>query len=166
MRALFVVVVAALVASCAGPAPSAKPVGDFVVVARAIDGDTLELAGGERVRLIGVDTPETKHPKKALERFGAEASAFTSQLVAGKRARLEYDQQRRDRYGRTLAYVFLEDGTFVNADIIRQGFGFAYTRFPFRYLEEFRELERGARESKRGLWAEDAAAAPVPASTR
>jgi micrococcal nuclease len=84
-------VVAALVASCPGPAPSVQPAGDFVVVARAIDGDTLELAGGERVRLIGVDTPETKHPQKPVERFGAEASAFTSQLVAVKRVRLEYD---------------------------------------------------------------------------
>jgi micrococcal nuclease len=65
---------------------------------------------------------------------------------------LEYDQQRQDKYGRILAYVYLEDGTFVNAEIIRQGYGFSYTRFPFKYLEEFRTLEREAREAKRGLW--------------
>jgi micrococcal nuclease len=65
---------------------------------------------------------------------------------------MEYDQQRQDKYGRTLAYVFLEDGTFVNAEIIRQGYGFAYTRFPFTYLEQFRLLEREAREVNRGLW--------------
>lgn len=78
--------------------------------------------------------------------------AFTTQRVEGKRVRLAYDQQRQDKYRRTLAYVYLEDGTFVNAEIIRQGYGFAYTRFPFKYLEEFRRLEREARESKRGLW--------------
>jgi hypothetical protein len=73
-------------------------------------------------------------------------------LVEGKRVRLEYDQQRQDRCGRTLAYVYLEDETFVNAEIVRQGDGFAYTRFPFTYLEEFRRLGREAREAKRGLW--------------
>ena len=67
--------------------------------------------------------------------------------------RLEYDFQRQDRYGRTLAYVFLEDGTFINAEIVRQGYGFAYTGFPFRYLEDFRAHEREARASGRGLWA-------------
>ncbi len=69
-----------------------------------------------------------------------------------KRVRLEYDQERRDKYGRTLPYVYLEDGTFLNGEIIRQGYGFAYTRLPFKYLEEFRKLEREAREAGRGLW--------------
>lgn len=73
-------------------------------------------------------------------------------MVEGKRVRLEYDWERRDKYGRTLAYVYLEDGTFLNAEIIRQGYGFAYTRFPFKYLEEFRNLETEAREAGRGLW--------------
>lgn len=119
---------------------------------RVIDGDTIVLDGQERVRLIGVDTPETKHPRKPVERFGKEASAFTRRLVEGHRVRLEYDQARRDRYGRTLAYVYLEDGTFLNAEIIRQGYGHAYTRFPFRHMEEFRSYERTAREGSRGLW--------------
>jgi micrococcal nuclease len=105
-----------------------------------------------KVRLIGVDTPETKDPRKPVQYFGKEATAFTQRLVEGKRVRLEYDQQRVDKYGRTLAYVYLDDGTFVNAEIIRQGYGFAYTRFPFRYLEQFRQWERDARESGRGLW--------------
>jgi micrococcal nuclease len=73
-------------------------------------------------------------------------------MTEGKRVRLEFDQDRVDRYGRTLAYVYLEDGTFFNAEIVRQGYGFAYTRFPFRYLEQFRDYEREAREAKRGLW--------------
>lgn len=67
---------------------------------------------------------------------------------------LEYDQDRMDRYGRTLAYVFLVDGTFLNAEIIKQGYGFAYTRFPFKHLEAFRKFEREARENGRGQWAQ------------
>ena len=73
--------------------------------------------------------------------------------------RLEYDRERTDRYGRTLAYVHLEDGTFANAEIVRRGYGHAYTRFPFRYLDRFRRLEREARAAGRGLWNPGAAAA-------
>ena len=122
------------------------------VVERVVDGDTIKLSTGERVRLIGVDTPETVHPRKPVEYFGKEASAFTKRLCEGKVVRLEYDQTTRDKYGRLLAYVYLEDGTFVNAEIVRQGYGHAYTKFPFKYMEEFREYEREAREQKRGLW--------------
>ena len=123
-----------------------------VQVARVIDGDTLLLSNGERVRLIGVDTPELHHPLKPVQYFAREASEFTREMAEGKRARLEYDWQNRDRYGRLLAYVYLEDGTFLNAEIIRQGYGFAYTKYPFRYREEFRQYEREARENGRGLW--------------
>lgn len=73
-------------------------------------------------------------------------------MAQGKRVRLEFDQDRVDRFGRTLAYVYLEDGTFLNAEIIRLGYWHAYTRFPFRFLEEFRAHEREAREAQRGLW--------------
>jgi micrococcal nuclease len=121
-------------------------------VQRVIDGDTLLLTNRERVRLIGVDTPETKHPKKPLEYFGKEAYLFTKRMVEGKQVRLEYDWQRKDKYRRTLAYVYLLDGTFLNAEIIKQGYGFAYTRFPFKYLEDFRRYQKEAREKKRGLW--------------
>jgi micrococcal nuclease len=126
---------------------------EYVLAARVIDGDTLELASGLKLRLIGVDTPETVHPQKPVEAFGKEASEFTRHMVEGKRVRLEYDWQRSDKYGRTLAYVYLEDGTFLNAELIRQGYGHAYTRFPFKHLDDFRALEREARQQKRGLWA-------------
>ena len=96
------------------------------LVKRVIDGDTIQLSNGEQVRLIGVDTPETKHPRKPVEYFGKEASAFTKKMVEGKSVRLEYDWQRRDIYGRTLAYVYLTDGTFLNAEIIKQGYGHVY----------------------------------------
>ncbi len=121
-------------------------------VKRVVDGDTLLLTNGERVRLIGVDTPETKHPEKPVERFGKEAYLFTKKMVEGKKVRLEYDQTRRDKYDRILAYVYLMDGTFLNAEIVKQGYGFAYTKYPFKYLGEFRRYEREARENGRGLW--------------
>ncbi len=128
---------------------------DLFLCTRVVDGDTIvvEVGGkGEKVRLIGVDTPETVHPSKPVEYFGKEASAFTRQMVEGKRVRLEYDWQKRDKYGRLLAYVYLEDGTFLNAEIIKQGYGFAYTKYPFKYLDEFREYQVNARKNNRGLW--------------
>lgn len=120
---------------------------------RVVDGDTIIIGNGERVRLIGVDTPETKRPNKPVEYYGKEASAFTKKMVEGKDVRLTYDQQQRDEYGRLLAYVYLMDGTFLNAELIKQGYGNAYTRHPFKYIDEFRQYEKEARKAKRGLWA-------------
>lgn len=135
------------------PAPDATRASASRVCIRVIDGDTIQLDGGERVRLIGVDTPETVDPRRPVQYFGKEASAFTRKLTEGRTVRLEFGDETFDRYHRTLAYVYLPDGTFLNAEIIRQGYGFAYTRFPFRYQEEFVRLERQAREERRGLWA-------------
>jgi Staphylococcal nuclease homologue len=101
------------------PTPPPGAHSQIVGVTHVIDGDTLELSTGDKVRLIGVDTPETKDPRKPVQSFGKEATAFTHRTVAGKRVRLEYDQQRHDKYGRTLAYVYLENGTFVNEEIIQ-----------------------------------------------
>jgi micrococcal nuclease len=105
-----------------------------------------------------VDTPETKHPTKSVEHFGKEAAVFTRRMVEGKHVRLEFDPANALRghkdstqQSRTLAYVFLEDGTLLNAEIINQGYGFAYTRFPFARIEEFRQLEREASEQGQGL---------------
>lgn len=125
---------------------------DVTKVKQVVDGDTLRLTNGEKVRLIGVDTPETKHPQKPVERFGKEAYLFTKRMVEGKEVRLEFDWQRRDKYGRLLAYVYLTDGAFLNAEIIKQGYGFAYTKYPFKYLDEFGGYEKEARENRRGLW--------------
>jgi len=125
---------------------------NFYTCTRVVDGDTIVVKGIGKVRLIGVDTPETTHPRKPVEYFGKEASAFTKKMVEGKKVRLEYDWQRKDKYRRTLAYVYLEDGTFLNAEIIKQGYGFAYTKYPFKYLEQFRKYEKEARERRIGLW--------------
>jgi len=133
---------------------SPHPEGAWRQCIRVVDGDTLLLDGDERIRLIGVDTPESVDPRRPVEHFGKEAAAFTRRLAEGRRIRLDFDHERQDRYGRTLAYIYLEDGTFLNAEIIRQGYGHAYTRFPFRYSEEFRAYEREARERRRGLWAD------------
>lgn len=135
------------------------------IVSRVVDGDTFVLASGERVRLIGIDTPETVHPNKGVEAYGREASAFTKSLLAGKRVRLEFDVEPRDRYGRLLAYVYLSDGTFVNAELVKRGFAQASTYPPnVKHAATFRELQREAREARRGLWA-DAPAAVIPPRT-
>ncbi|MEK6691073.1 MAG: thermonuclease family protein [Nitrospirota bacterium] len=104
------------------------------------------------VRLIGVDTPELSHPLKPVQYFAQEASFFTTKMVSGKKVKLEFDLEREDKYGRLLAYVFLPDGRMLNAEIIKQGYGFALTRFPFKYMEEFRQYEREARSKGLGLW--------------
>lgn len=132
-----------------------------------VDGDTLLVRVGgteERVQLIGVDTPETVHPHKPVQYFGKEASVFTRSLAEGKTVRMEYDSEnkRRDYYGRLLRYVYLPDGRLLNAEIIAQGSGFASTRFPFLKMEEFRRLEREARENERELWADEKAEKRVP----
>jgi len=126
-------------------------------VLRVIDGDTVELYPNERVRLIGVDTPETAHPKRSGECFGPEASEFTRRMIEGKRIRLELDEanaarQHKDPYRRTLAYVYLEDGSFLNAEIIRLGYGKVYTKARFRYRDEFMARQHEAQERGLGLW--------------
>jgi micrococcal nuclease len=128
------------------------------LVVRVIDGDTIVVSPNEKVRLIGVDTPETVHPNKAVQCFGKDAKEFTRSLVESKSIRLFFDDSNRarnhkDRYGRTLAYVYFDDGTMLNAELIRRGYAHAYTRFPFRHVVEFRQLERTARGQGAGLWA-------------
>jgi micrococcal nuclease len=131
-------------------------------VVRHIDGDTVELrfenppagiAEVEKIRMIGVDTPETVHPKKEVEFFGKEASEFTKSALLYKDVFAAFDWDTRDRYGRLLVYIYTAPGVCHNAELVRQGFAHAYTRFPFQFLEEFRALEASAREARRGLWA-------------
>lgn len=129
-------------------------------VIRTVDGDTIkvlistpsdELEAEETIRLIGVDTPETVHPSKPVEYFGKEASNYTKQLT-GKTVFLAFDWDRRDYYGRLLAYIYLESGECFNAMIIEEGYAYAYLTYPFQFIDEFKDLERTAREHKTGLW--------------
>ena len=165
-------------------------------VTRVVDGDTIVVDGNVKVRLIGVDTPEY-HPSDKLRKdsfrsgkdvktiiaLGKKTAQITKKLIDGKRVRLEYDWERKDKYGRTLAYVYLpvtcpgeiaglsifklvhgvegvhfqphDAEIFINKAIVQQGYGHAYTRFPFEYMEQFRGYEKEAREQQVGLWADN-----------
>jgi micrococcal nuclease len=123
-------------------------------VERVVDGDTLVLEGGQRLRYIGIDTPETVHPHKDVECFGLEASEYNKQLVEGKLVYLESDIQDTDRYGRLLRYVWIDE-EMVNEILVREGYAFA-SSFPpnVKYQEKFTLLQKEARESEIGLWKE------------
>ncbi len=106
-----------------------------------------------KVRYIGVDTPETHHPMRGVEPYGMEAAEANRKLVDGKTVRLEFDVEQRDRYGRLLAYVYLEDGTFVNAWLVENGYAMVMTIPPnVKHQALFLKLQREAREAGRGLW--------------
>lgn len=138
-----------------GPATGSLPAGLDVTVERVVDGDTIVVSGGERVRLIGVDTPETKDPNRPVGCFGREASAFTARVLeVGSRVRLVGDVEARDRFDRLLAYAYrLPDGLFVNAELVRQGYALPFTVPPnVAHADEFVALAGQAREAQRGLW--------------
>ncbi|MDR2257871.1 MAG: thermonuclease family protein [Treponema sp.] len=130
-----------------------------------VDGDTIRvripnppagLGAVETIRLIGVDTPETVHPSRPVEVFGQEASDFTKTRLLGRPVHLAFDWDLRDRYGRLLAYIYTPDGRCFNAALVGEGYGYAYTRFSFHFMDEFRALEQEARREHRGLWGENA----------
>lgn len=121
------------------------------------DGDTISVDMNgvvEKVRFIGVDTPETNDPRKEVQCFGKAASEFTKKLIGENTVRLEADptNTNRDRYNRLLRYVYLPNGTLVNAEIIKNGYGFAYTNFPFTKLDEFKKYQEDAKRKNLGLW--------------
>jgi len=133
----------------------APPRTAVVFVTRVVDGDTveIELEGREEdVRYIGVDTPETVKPGEPVQCFGPEASDFNHRLVEQRQVRLVFDQERRDVYGRLLAYVYLGD-RFVNAELMRRGLARTLTIPPNdRYASRFKRLQTAAARAGRGLW--------------
>lgn len=144
--------------SQSGPVLEDGPTSQFaeqavVRVKRVVDGDTLLLTNGERVRLFGVDTPETKKPDTPVQPFGPEASEFTRRMVEGKVVTLVFDRERYDKYGRTLAFVFVNQ-ICLNEELIRQGLSAAHLQYPFRsdMKQRFTRAEVEAREHRRGLW--------------
>jgi len=133
-----------------------------VKVTRAIDGDTIEIEGGQKVRYIGIDTPETVDPRKSVQCFGKEASDKNKELVEGKDVELEKDVSETDKYGRLLRYVWIED-LLINEFLVQEGYAQSSTYPPdVKYQERFKEAERQAREEGKGLWGEICAVTPTP----
>ncbi len=134
--------------------PDSWPEGIYIVD-RVVDGDTLRLTNGETVRLIGVDTPETVKPHSPVEPFGHEAAALTRKLVQdnSSQVRLSFDAQRRDKYGRLLAYVWVGD-RLLNEELVRTGLARVETQYSYSPLMKERLLlaEREARMQRRGIW--------------
>jgi len=145
-------------AATSTPAAAATlPACQWADVSRVVDGDTIvvRIAGTEdRVRYIGVDTPETVDPRKPVQAFGPEATALNKSLVQGQRVCLEKDITDRDRYGRLLRYVWLADGRLVNEELLLAGFATVVTYPPdVKYVESrYLPAQRAAREAGRGLW--------------
>ncbi len=160
MRRIWLVVVAlALLGAACGREASGPALGPGeAVVKRVVDGDTIVVhLGGrdERVRLIGIDTPETVDPRKPVQCFGKEASAHTHDLLPpGTVVRLERDVEAHDRYDRLLAYVYrVSDGVFVNLALARDGYAQMLTIPPnVAYVDQFRAAVADARRAGRGLW--------------
>jgi micrococcal nuclease len=144
------------VRSLTGSAAPAAATGD-ARVQRVVDGDTIVVTVGgrtERVRYIGMDTPESVKPGTPVQCYAKAASAENERLVAGESVRLVGDAEALDRYGRTLAYVYRKrDGLFVNAELVRRGYAKPLTIPPnVAHEAEFRRLARSARTAGRGLW--------------
>ncbi|HEY5124183.1 MAG TPA: thermonuclease family protein [Ignavibacteria bacterium] len=142
---------------------------EYVIVSKVVDGDTFKLSNGEKVRLLGIDTPEYYESdkldrdaetsgldKKTIRKLGKLASDYVRNFAEGKKVYLVkepyYDD--RDKYGRLLRWVYLEDGTFINGKIISDGYAQVFEKFPVSKIDELRKLQREARENNRGLWGE------------
>lgn len=142
------------------PSPKTKPkeiISQTTVVKKVIDGDTIEIENGQRVRYIGMNTPETVDPRRPVQCFGKEASQKNMELVLGKTVRLEKDISDRDKYGRLLRYVYIMDGEnkeiMVNQYLVEQGYAQVSTFPPdIKYVDVFRQAEQTAQENNRGLW--------------
>lgn len=131
--------------------------GERAKISEVVDGDTFKIESGQTIRLIGIDTPETKDPRRPVGCFGKEASNETKRLLSEKVVILEKDVSATDKYKRLLRYVYLplEDGQllFINDYLVREGFAKVLTYPPdVKYNEQFRQAELEAREAKRGLW--------------
>ncbi len=152
IRRLTLTLILVLLAS-GGTSPAADAGSLRVKVRWVDDGDTIVVAGGERVRYLGINTPEVAHKDEPGEPFGDEAKAFNKKLVQGRWINLELAEQQRDPYGRLLAYVFLADGTFVNGKLVRQGYAHLLRKQPkLRYWERLLALQRQALKKKKGMW--------------
>lgn len=157
-----IVVTPTVITSIPSLSPSQATTGaSLYPVTKVVDGDTIYvLIDGKKqtIRFIGVDTPEVVDPRKPVQCFGKEASAFTKSLLTGKSVRLEADetQDNKDKYNRLLRYIYLEDGTLVNKELIVQGYAHEYTyEVPYTYQAEFKQAQKTAQLEKKGLWGDN-----------
>lgn len=137
--------------------PKIDPKQQYEVI-NVLDGDTFDISVGKQivtVRMLGIDTPETVDPRKPVQCFGKEASDTTKEMLTGHSVKLQADktQGTSDAYGRALAYVYRDDGTFMNEFLLKNGYAREYTfKVPYALQKEFKALEKEAREGKKGLW--------------
>jgi len=125
----------------------------WVTVKHVTDGDTFKTAAGEKVRLLGINTPEVRHDTSPAEPFGDQAKKALKRLVLGRQVRLTFDKEKQDQYGRTLAHVYLRDGTWVNAAMVRQGLAHVYTFVPnIRKAADLIAIEQEAIRAGRNMW--------------
>jgi len=159
----FLVLLFNLVTPTIPPTPTPVPEvikPGFYKVIKVVDGDTInvEINGkSQSVRLIGINSPELKDPRKQVECFALEASNKAKEVLTGKNIRLESDptQGDKDKYKRLLRYIFLENGTNFNKMMVEEGFAFEYTyATPYKYQLEFKQAQKTAEENKKGLWAD------------
>jgi micrococcal nuclease len=156
LLALFFFTCALLLSGCGNESATTSP--NSATMKRVVDGDTIDIAIGgntERVRLIGINTPETKHPTKGMECFGPEASAYTEQLLPkGTKLRVERDIEARDKYGRLLLYVYIENSNvFVNLDLVLQGYARPMVFEPnTAHKADFAQAATQAELRNVGLW--------------
>jgi len=123
------------------------------LVAQVVDGDTVILGNGQKVRLLGIDAPELEHEGQPADFLAHKAKRVLTDLAQGRRVRLEYDKLRYDRYGRTLAFLFLPDGTNLSRELVRQGLAHVYTVPPnMQFREELLAAQREAIKARRGVW--------------
>lgn len=145
---IFIAVLASLILLCIYHALVAA---DTRIVMQVFDGDTIRLDDGTKVRLIGVDAPEVDSPYSKQEPFGLQSKAYLASLVLNRRVRLSRGDPPHDKYGRMLAYVYVDD-VLVNGRIIRDGWALAYRRFPHPWRDLFIVYEREARSKGLGMW--------------
>ncbi|WP_245855842.1 thermonuclease family protein [Paenibacillus rigui] len=152
---LCVMVLFSIVAGCKDSPASTKSGRETAKVERVVDGDTFEIKRDgkkEKVRLIGVDTPETKKPNTPVMFYGKEASDFTKKKLENKTVELEWDVEQKDQYGRLLAYVWIGDEMF-NRTLVREGYARIATFPPnVKYVDQFKQDQEEARKGSKGLW--------------
>lgn len=135
-------------------------------VLEVVDGDTIkvsvpkprpiQLKDRETIRLLGIDAPETVRSPRPAGYYGEETKAYVQRLLTNQRVFLAFDWDLRDRYGRLLAYIYLENGTCLNLYLVEQGYATAYVTYPFQFMDEFIRAQDLAKQTRRGIWGKPA----------